>query len=52
MFSMIHIKLVHDGILVGFTYYSIGDRAEEFSDERWNELNIYFFIVTITLRWN
>ena len=52
MFSMIHVRLVLDGLLIGFTYYGIGDRAPQFSDEDWNELNIYFFVVAITLRWN
>jgi hypothetical protein len=51
MFSMVHIRLLGDGALFGFTYFSKNDRIEEFEHEDWNELNIYLVFIAITLRW-
>lgn len=51
MFSMIHVRLLGDGILFGVTYFQKGDRVPEFADEDWHELNIYLFLIAITLRW-
>lgn len=51
MFSMIHIQLMGDGVLCGFTYFSKEDRVKQFEDEDWHELNLYLLIIKITLRW-
>ena len=45
------ITLMADGFLCGLTYFPKGDRAPEFEDEDWHELNIYFFVVKFTFRW-
>ena len=41
------IVSIGDGILLGATYYSKDDVAEE----DWAELNIYLLIVKLTWRW-
>jgi len=51
MFSLIHIELLGDGVLFGFTYFGLGDRLPAFADEDWCELNIYLLIIKISLRW-
>ena len=43
------ITFLADGALLGLTYFPKGDRAPEFEDEDWNELNIYFIVVRLTL---
>ncbi len=48
---MVHIRLLGDGLLFGFTYFSKDERNEEYAHEDWNELNIYLFMFAITLRW-
>jgi hypothetical protein len=45
------ITLIADGALFGLTYYPKEDRAPEFEEEDWNELNIYLLVVRITFRW-
>ena len=42
---MIHIQLLGDGILCGFTYFHKNDRIKQFEDEDWHELNLYMFIL-------
>jgi len=51
MFSMIHVTLLSDGVLFGFTYYGLGDRAPEYADEDWKELNLYLLFLRISFRW-
>jgi|TARA_R100001086_G_scaffold49484_1_gene21958 hypothetical protein len=41
------ITLLGDGALLGFTYFSKDDVA----DEDWNELNLYLVICCLTWRW-
>lgn len=45
------ITFLADGALLGLTFFPKGDRAPEFQDEDWNELNIYFIVVRLTFRW-
>ena len=45
------ITFLADGALLGLTYFPKGDRAPEFEDEDWSELNIYFLVIRITFRW-
>ena len=41
------ITLLGDGALLGFTYFSKDDVA----DEDWNEFNLYLVIYCLTWRW-
>tara|TARA_B100000424_G_scaffold261228_1_gene245926 strand:+ start:1123 stop:1287 length:165 start_codon:yes stop_codon:yes gene_type:complete len=52
LFSLIHVRLLGDGALLGFTYFSKDDRIPEYADEDWYELNIYLIILAITFRWH
>ena len=45
------VDLMADGVLFGFTYFGVNDRAEAFAGEDWFELNIYLFILRISIRW-
>ena len=44
------ITFFNDGILFGFTQYSVGDRLEHF-EEDWNELNLYLLFIQVQFRW-
>ena len=45
------ITFMREGCLLGFTYYGLEDRAPEFADDNWYELNIYLLICRISFRW-
>ena len=40
---------IGDGALLGVTFYGKDDRLDE---EDWNELNLYFFVIAISIRWS
>tara|TARA_B100001094_G_C18153873_1_gene785286 strand:- start:70 stop:252 length:183 start_codon:yes stop_codon:yes gene_type:complete len=47
----ISVTLFSDGMLFGFTHYGKNDKAFEYESEDWNELNIYFIILKLSLKW-
>ena len=47
----ISVTLFNDGMLFGFTHYGKNDRVSEYDTEDWNEINIYFILIKITLKW-